>query len=280
MGIDILITAGPDGSASKVSATGSVQHVITDDERNTFKLSDSQLKSAVNKYFGKTPDDAYLRSPTPWGDLYKTYSWPQVQMVLVVESAEILGIQSQPVIVKTQEFVNNSSKVGTFDVAISESVENTSTSTWSVGGELSIEQKTSVSIDFIGEVSGGASLKYSQSWGIGGSHSSSVTVGSTSGVTVQLDPGETVIASLSASRGVLKVRLRYNAYLIGYTAVNYSSKYKDHHFWAMPVSDVMASAGISNSVKSTEDIEVGYYSNSKIELTDKDTGKKKATYFI
>ena len=280
MGIDITITAGPDSNTSHVSATGSVQHVITDKERGTFGLSDSALKSAVASYFGKAPNDAYLRSPTPWGDLYKTYSWPQVQTILNVESSEILGITSEPVIVKTQEFVNNSSKTGIFDVAISDQVENTASNQWSTGGELSIEEKISYSIDFIGEAKGEVSLKYSQSWGIGGSHSSSVTVGSTSGVTVELEPGESVVAELSASRGVMKVRLRYNAYLTGYVAVNYDPTYKDHHFWALPVGDVMKSGGIPNSVKSTEDIEVGYYSNSKIVLRDKSSGVQKATYFL
>ena len=138
MGISISIVAGQDESASSVNASGSVQHIITDEERTTFRLGDKQLKDAVNAYFGKSPNDAYLHSPTPWGDLYKTYSWPQVQMVLVVQSAEILGITSEPVIVKTQEFRNNSSQKGTFNVSISETVNNTTSTNWSTGGTLSI----------------------------------------------------------------------------------------------------------------------------------------------
>ena len=92
MGISISIVAGSDDSSSSITASGSVQHVITDEERTTFNLGDKQLKEAISSYFGKSPNDAYLHSPTPWDDLYKTYSWPQVQMVLVVQSAEILGI--------------------------------------------------------------------------------------------------------------------------------------------------------------------------------------------
>lgn len=280
MGIIISIVAGQDESASSVNASGSVQHIITDEERTTFRLGDKQLKDAVNAYFGKSPNDAYLHSPTPWGDLYKTYSWPQVQMVLVVQSAEILGITSEPVIVKTQEFRNNSSQKGTFNVSISETVNNTTSTNWSTGGTLSIGQKFEYGVSFLGTgAKGETSMSYSQSWGVGGGESKSVTVGSTSGVSVELDPGEAVVAELSASRGVMKVRIRYNAYLIGNTAINYNPTYKGHHFWSLGISGVMSSGGIFNSVKSTEDIEIGYYSNSKIELKDP-AGIVKAAQFM
>lgn len=279
MGISISIVAGQDESASSVNAVGSVQHTITEEERTTFHLGDQQLKDAVKTYFGKSPNDAYLHSPTPWGDLYKKYSWPQVQMVLVVQSAEILGITSEPVIVKTQEFVNHSSQKGTFNVGISESVNNTTSSNWSTGGTLSIGQKFSYGVKFLGAgAEGETSLSYSQSWGVGGQESKSITVGSTAGVSVDLDPGESVVAELSASRGVMKVRIRYNAYLIGSTAINYNPTYKGHHFWSLGIAGVMSAAGISNAVQSTEDIEIGYYSNSKIELKDKETKSLKATY--
>lgn len=279
MGISISIIAGQDKSASSVNASGSIQHIITNEERTTFRLGDKQLKDAVKAYFGKAPNDAYLHSPTPWDDLYKRYNWPQVQMVLVVQSAEILGITSQPVIVKTQEFENTSSRSGTFNVSISESVNNTTSSNWSTGGTLTIGEKISYGLEFLGSgVKGETSLSYSQSWGIGGQESKSVTVGSSAGVTVQLEPGEAVVAELSASRGVMKVRITYNAYLIGSTAVNYNPTYRNHHFWSLGIAGVMQKAGIPNSVRSTEDIEIGYYSNSKIELKDKKTGALKAVH--
>lgn len=278
MGIDISIVAGQDQSTSSVNASGTVQHIITDQERKTFRLGDKQLKDAVNAYFGKSPDDAYLHSPTPWNDLYKVYSWSEVQTVLVVQSAEILGITSEPVIVKTQEFANNSDKKANFNVAISESVNHTVSSSWSTGGTLSIGKSISCSVNFLGMGAGSeTSISYSQSWGVGGEKSESITVGSTAGIDVELDPGESVISELSASRGVMKVRIRYKAYLIGYTAVNYCPRYKDHHFWALRIESVMSKSGISNSVNSTEDIEIGYYSNSKIELKNAKTGTLKAT---
>ena len=89
-GFNVSIVAGEDEASSVVHVTGSVQHVITDEERTTFQLGDHQLKEDVGKYFGKEPNDAYLHSQTPWGDLYKRYNWLQVQTVVIAESAESL----------------------------------------------------------------------------------------------------------------------------------------------------------------------------------------------
>jgi hypothetical protein len=268
--ITVSIVAGSDQSSSSVTATGSVQHIITDQERTTFGLGDHQLKNAVGAYFGKNPNDAYLHSSTPWGDLYKRYSWPQVKMIMVVESAELLSITSKPIIVKTQYFENNSNYTGKFNVNISDKVSNTVSSNWSTGGTLTVGQKFEYGVSFLGSgAKGETSISYSQSWGVGGKKSQTVTVGSTSGVAVSLKPCKSVAVKLFASRGVMKVRLRYKAYLIGSTAINYNPTYKGHHFWSLNIGNVMRKAGISNSISSIEDIEIGYYSNATVKLKNR-----------
>ncbi len=125
-------------------------------------------------------------------------------------------------ILKTQKFDNSSSVEATFNVSISDSVSQTATSTWSTGGTFTIGQSISYEIGFLGSSVGGeTSLSYSQSWGIGGSQSKTVTVGSNSGIQVTLKPRQKVIAELTASRGVMTVRVRYNARLSGTTACYY-----------------------------------------------------------
>ncbi len=57
MGISISIVAGQDESASSVNASGTVQHVITDEERTTFSLGDKQLKDAVKAHLTKYTGD-------------------------------------------------------------------------------------------------------------------------------------------------------------------------------------------------------------------------------
>lgn len=268
-GITVSIVAGADEAHSSVNATGSVQHIITDKERTTFGVQDSALKNAVGKYFGKNPNDAFLHSPTPWNDLYKTYGWPEVQAILVVQNAQLTGITSEPVVVATKTFTNQSSKKATFDASISDQVSNTTESNWSTTNTIEVAQKITYNVGFLGTGGGGeTSMSYSRQWGEGGSQSKSITVGSSSGVSVELDPGESIEAQLTASRGVMKVRITYKAYLTGSTAINYNPTFKDHHFWALDIGGVMGAAGINNSVQFTEDIEVGYFSNAKIALVD------------
>ena len=104
-------------------------------------------------------------------------------------------------------------------------------------------------VGFLGTGGGGETgLSYGQSWGKGDEESKSVTLGSSSGVSIELDPGQGVVAELSASRGMMKVRVRYKAHLIGSTAVNYNPTFKGHHFFALDIGRVMSAAGNSNSV--------------------------------
>ena len=89
-------------------------------------------------------------------------------------------------------------------------------------------------------------------------------------------PGESVEAVLTASRGVMKVRIVYLAHLTGSTAVNYNPTYKDHHFGSSHYRCYGCCKPL-NYQEFTEDIEIGYYSDAKIELRDP-TGQLKATF--
>ncbi|MEV6522592.1 ETX/MTX2 family pore-forming toxin [Longispora sp. NPDC051575] len=281
MSISVSITAGGDAGSSSVTASGTLLHVITDTERSTFDLGDSSLKSAVHAYKGKRPNDAYLRSPTPWNDLYKTYDWPEVATRLKVKSARVTGITSEPVIVAERDLVNGSSVPADFEASITEQVANTTSNTWSKSNTVSVEQRFTYDVKFLGAGGGGeTSMSYSHSWGESRTETKEVVVGSTSGVKVRLDPGQSVVARLTASRGVLKIRIEYKASLKGWTACNYSPRYEGHHFWGMSIASVMRDGGLSNARYFTEDIQVGYYSNARIELADRATGAVLASFGV
>jgi hypothetical protein len=269
MGIKIDITAGQDVQSSSVVATGEEVHIISDLETNTFGIEDDDLKDAVNKYFGKKPNDAYLHSPTPWNDLYKTYGWDQVELKLTPDTATITGITTVPTIVATETFTNNSSVQGVFNVGISQEVSQTTESSWSQTSTISVSQEVSYGISFLGTGGGGTTgMSFSEEWGKGHSESETITVGSQSGVQVTLDPGQSVKAVLTANRGVMNVRVVYNAVLEGQTAVNYNPTYNGHHFWGLDIGRVMSAANLSDSRSFTEDIKIGYYSDAKIDLQD------------
>ena len=269
-GFSITIIGGSDSRSPSVRATGRVEEVITDKDRNAFKIEDSDLKRAIGEHFGKKPNNAYVKSKTPWGDLYSKYKWPQVHRVTEVDSATILETTSNPTILSSKTFTNNSNEPATFDASISERVRNTTESNWSKTDGISVGQSVTYKVNFPdGDVSGTTSFDYSHTWGKGGSKSKSIDVGSQEGVTVNLKPGERVVAKLNASRGTMKVQIVYRSYLTGSTAVNYNPAYKGHHFWDFGIKDVMKSAKISNEILVTEIIEVGYYSDGEVALNVK-----------
>ena len=135
---------------------------------------------------------------------------------------------------------------------------------------MEFSQSVEYSLEFegLGSVGGSTTWSFGMSFGVGGSQSESITVGSDQGVTVDLDPGESVQAQLTISNGVLKARILYDVYLTGSAAINYNPTYKDHHFWALDIGSIMQAGGIPNHRQITQDITVGYYSNAQVVLSD------------
>ncbi|SFT67860.1 toxin ETX/toxin MTX2 [Kosakonia arachidis] len=272
MSMRINIVSSTDPSQCGVSAFGNDVSLISNTERNTFQLSDGQLKRAVERDFGRSPLDAFLRETNQWGGLYGRFGWQEVSRTLRPVSSRVLSQNTTPSVVMSQDFVNDSSVPATFNAAISQSVENTVTTGWSTGGTLSVGGSVEVGVRFLGI--GGtatASISYEQSWGISGERSTSVVLGSASGVEVTLEPGQAVTAELVATRGTMRVEVSYAGSLSGHCVVNYNPRYQGHHFWALPITRVMNNSGINNSIMTTQTLDIGFYSNSSIIIRDKRT---------
>ena len=164
MGVNIV--AGNNRAGSAVKVYGEDVHVITDDEIQMFGLNEKNLKSAVDAELGKAPSDAFVRSPTPWDDLYKRYSWKQVHFHLKPVRAQILSVRTNPVIVKKQRFSNNSGKKATYGVSISTAVSNTVSSSWSQSNSVAVSYGVEITAEVAGSgaaVSSG--IEFSTEWG-------------------------------------------------------------------------------------------------------------------
>ncbi|XP_026754524.2 spherulin-2A [Galleria mellonella] len=267
--IQVNVVASENEAERLVDLAGSNVDIITDNERYTFQLTDNNLKNAVQSYFGQRPDDAFLRSPTPWGDLYQVYGWPQVARSLSPQRASILQVSSKPSIILTQHFRNNSTQPATFKAQIQQQVQNTVTSTWEKGGELTVGQEIEYGFDIkVVSVGGKTSFSYTSRWGESVSKSETVTVGSESGVEITLEPGQAIIAELLATRGTMEIQVDYEATLSGATAVNYANTFKGHHFWALDINAVMTSGDLNPTAHSREVIKLGYYSSSHVVIRD------------
>ena len=68
-----------EGKPPQISASGTSQHPITSEEKNTFGLNDAKIKQGIGNNFGKEPRDVFLCDPTPWGDIYSKCGWKPVQ---------------------------------------------------------------------------------------------------------------------------------------------------------------------------------------------------------
>lgn len=267
--IEVNIKVGKNVEQSRVELLGSSVELISDTERNTFKLSGSQVTEAAYRYHGGHPSGVYFRSPTPWGDMYSQYGWTPVSRTLVPKSAKIITIHTEPSVVARREFINNSTLKATYNAGISEEVEQTTSNSWSTSGDLTVGQEIEYGIDLgAAEIGGKTSISFSSGWGRDRSKSESIKIGTTSGVEVELLPGQAVVSELSAKRGTMEVEVVYEASLDGNVFCNYDEPHKGHYFWRYDVNALLSTMNLPRTVTSKEIIKIGFYSDATIIVRD------------
>ncbi|KAF9794855.1 hypothetical protein SFRURICE_015134 [Spodoptera frugiperda] len=270
--INVKITAAESESEAEIEYSGENVEIISDRERETFDIGDRSLKRAVEKFADAAPTDVYVKSPTPWNDVYKTYNWEQVKRTLRPIRTRVLGVHTKPVIVATREFENHSGVKAKYNAAIFHEITETFSNTWSVGGELEVGQEITYSVNFgVGSAGGTTKFSYAAKWGNDTTREKSATLGSSTSVEVELNPGQAVIASLTATQGTLDVEVEYEARLQGVVFANYRNKYKDHYFWAFPITSVQSAGGLPRTITSTEKISIGFYTSARVDIKDKVT---------
>ncbi|KAJ0170574.1 hypothetical protein K1T71_013945 [Dendrolimus kikuchii] len=272
--LSIDISTDPDDKDVSIEYSGIEISVITDEDISLFNIDTANLKAAFKKHYGKVPSNIYLKSPTPWGDLYETYKWEQVTKVLSVKSARVKSNVRNPIVVLTQDFVNLSNNTVKVNTGISHTVENTLTTSWNKEKEFTVSQEFEYDVNFLfGKAQGTTAFSYTTTWGTGAEQSETTTIGSTSAVETELAPGKAVTAILSANAGILEIEVIYKMSLRGNVAVNFKKAFRDHHFWGPPIQNVMASGGIDNEVTVYETIKFGYHVDASLKVFDRSTGK-------
>ncbi|XP_048000113.1 spherulin-2A-like [Leguminivora glycinivorella] len=272
---NIRIDVATRESDVNVNLLGEDDHIIDDAETREFRLTDYSLKSACSQYYGPWPTDVYIHSPTPWSDLYQRYGWAQVHRKLKPVKATILGIHSQPEIIANQRFRNNVTKRVDYKAELSQSVSNTVSNSWNMQHEIKIGQDIEVEFKIpIGSVGGKTSFSYTHQWGKSGSDSQSITLTASAGVTIPVEPEETVEAIMTASRGTMEIEVVYEATVDGDVAVNYEDTWNGHYFWRYDVNAVMASGGLPRTLQVTETLKVGFYADVEIEVRQKNGRRK------
>lgn len=256
-----------------ISYSGIEVDVITDEDVKLFKVDKAHLEDALKQHYGKRASNIYLKSPTPWDDLYKTYKWEQVSRVLAIKSARVTGISKQPVVVLSQDFQNLSNQTIKVNTGISHSVENTLITSWSKSKEFTVSQEITYNINVVfAKVEGTTGLSFSTTWGVSEEKSETVNIGTNSGMETELKPGQAVTAVLSANAGYLEIEVVHTASLRGNLAVNYKKALNGHHFWGPPIQNVMKSGGIKNEITTLETVRFGFHVDASLKVYDKATG--------
>ncbi|XP_057338841.1 spherulin-2A-like [Microplitis mediator] len=263
MGLSIEIKEIGDNEF-KIKASGYISSLITDADRRKFGVDDDDIKEAVDCYKGKRPTDVYLRSPTPWGDMYDTYDLDQTEKVIRVIKTKVISVSSRPEIV-TKATLNNteSAEPTTFNTSIEKTVTNSVSSSWKNENNISISR--SVGYD-IKAAKGDISFSYSKNWGSTEIKSKAVTLKSASSVQKTLGPGKSATIELMAHRKVAKIEITYECSLEGDVGINYHERYKGYHFHFVPIDTIMEAGDIDNSLMVKEIIELELYSDTTINV--------------
>jgi len=253
----------------KISAKGSSNHIVEDGDKKAFNLQETNLVKAVGMHRGKAPKHAFLNSPAPAGKcpcLYKEYGWNETNIHLAVESIKISNVSTSLATIATKTTTNNRVDEDIrFTAELTSTVSNTLSSSHTSTHGISASATIGLNV---GVTSESLTLGYSYQWGQENRQESTTTFKSTDVVETVVHPGKSVMAKMIATMRKFTATVVYRAFLNGHTAYHYDSPFEGHYFWASPVSSVMASANIPNSIIVTEEIEVGFFSDANIHVYD------------
>jgi hypothetical protein len=132
-----------------------------------------------------------------------------------------------------------------------------------------LELGFNVNYDIVPGLGGGLSMKYSKQWGKVYEQEETVELGVEHAVNLHLAPMTSFNAYITGYEGTVKIRVFYEAYLTGSSAVNYENTYKGHHFYDLDIGAIMnANPSLSKTVAFSEDISIKHFSNTSIVLED------------
>lgn len=273
--ISINVECGINTRHVKVTYSGKEEKIVEDADRKLFELEYYQLRRYVAAYMGKEPNDVFLKSPTPWGDLYRVYNFQQVKRILEITSAEVTEMTLRPVIVHSQDFENTSKNKIKVNTGISQSIETSIAASWSqsTSTEHSREVQIGFQVTFM-TFSSSNRYSYTSTFGQNFEKTESVTVGTNSNMETELNPGQSCSVVLTANRGYLNIKVTYRIYLTGQVAMNYRTRYDGHHFHARSINDVLNRSGKAREKTVTEIIQIGFYTNSSLKVYDKVSGAR------
>lgn len=261
--IKIEIKVGANENDFQVNASGSADVISLSAEE--LGLTDKILKSAIALVNAQefAPNVIHYNHP-----LHKENDLPLPTRHIKVLDIAIDSIEYKPTVLKTTTFDNSgNSDPATYNASMTEVVTQTVGSSWSNGGSTDVKLGIQYDIGF--GVSADWSTSYSEKWDKGHSHSKAVALTSASGVRVTVQPGDKKIATLSAQRGTLKVRVRYLTTYHGVVIGEYlPGRINFQKLLPFGVERLYFFDEEEDAIITTETIEIGFYSKAHVMISD------------
>lgn len=113
-----------------------------------------------------------------------------------------------------------------------------------------------------------AILKYEQPWNTPQRNTQVITLGQSTGLNIELKPGQTVVIELVATRGVSKMYYDYSALLNGVAALNYNPTHNSRDFYGVNVPQLISRNKIPNNHHAFQEIEIISFAKARINVKD------------
>ncbi|KAI8433550.1 hypothetical protein MSG28_015576 [Choristoneura fumiferana] len=253
---------------SDIAVKGSLQKVITPTDITSFQLTESVLKNGVYKLTDtqkRVPTNVYIKSPTPWHDLYKTYGWKQVNTVIKPVKTNIVYIEKETDVVLNRKIVHGGSEPSEHKVTLPTKVENNVTSYWNKDTKpFKADIEYNINFDGIGNLT---KFNLNSTWNTN-LFKRDVGVVSPSVVQFSLEPNQNSSVTLTATKVTVNVQVEHMAILDGIVVANFEEAINGHHFYAYDIGSVMDAANLSDIITTKEDIVIQFYADSKVIVED------------
>lgn len=261
---------------------GHIKKTISPKDKQVFQLTDDNLRQGVETLMKAKPDVVSIGEPnkdsTYWTDLYQNRKWSPVHRTLSPIRVNTLSIHSESVVVNKQRFANKLSEPTTYKAAISSDLVNTISSSWEqshgidVGTEITYKVNFNLGLkgvtDLDGEISNSNHITFTTTWGVSTSEEKSTTVGSSSEVSGELQPGQEVEAILIGSQGTMDIQVEYLSSLEGDVACKFSKSHNGRTLWRQDVNTVLAAIGMPIQIFSRQTLKIGVYFEARVIVVD------------
>lgn len=277
MTLDIKINAAKTQGGSSVAYNGSFSYPVSDNDLTTFGITDSILSETVKKIHPDLPPvvKAYVRKPDPVvntsiTDIFAQFGVTPATTDVKATNSTITVSNLELKQLAQKNFVNDSKLPIVCNADVTASVTDTAKDSWSEKNTLSLDQTITYEISFLGSGAGGETgFGFSHEWMKGGEVSESETLGTSSGVSFTLPPGDKAAATLSAYSAIAKVIITYEA-----TLGSYFSYYCEPNsdgiitLGIIPMSYVFNELNMAPTKTFTETLDIGYYTSTTIQVTN------------